>query len=104
MSAFGPLFLDNEAVHLLLRDADGNMRAALICWGVAVSAFVVLRAPRQVLLACLFAATVTVGFAALLADVATVQATASTVKSSPSPASYRGVPPKPAARNSERLP
>jgi len=66
-----PLFVDLEPVSSLLRDADGNVRGALICWGVVLGAFIVLRVPRQVLLACLFAATVTVGFAAVVIPLTT---------------------------------
>jgi len=71
-----------DPLNWILRDADGNVRAALICWGVAIGAFIVLRAPRQVVLACLFAATVTSGFAALVIEVVPTQAVASAVKPS----------------------
>ena len=64
MVAFGTLLLDGGMVGSLLSDSDGSMRAALVCWAIVVSAFVILKVPRQVLFACLFAGTVTVGFAA----------------------------------------
>ncbi len=91
-----PLFVDLEPVSSLLRDADGNVRGALICWGVVLGAFIVLRVPRQVLLACLFAATVTVGFAAVVIEAMPVQAIASPSKPPP-PARYRFIPPSDAA-------
>ena len=77
MVGLNPLLLEMDPLNWLLRDADGNVRAALICWGLAIGAFIVLRAPRQVVLACLFAATMTVGFAALVIEVVPVQAIAS---------------------------
>jgi hypothetical protein len=83
MVGLGPLFTDIEPVTWLLRDADGNVRSALICWGVALSAFTVFRVPPQVVLACLFIGTATVGFASLIADAAPVQAVASSPKPQP---------------------
>lgn len=60
-----PSLLGSDLATWLLRDADGNVRAALICWGIALSAFVVLRIPREVLLGCLIVAGATVGLAAI---------------------------------------
>jgi hypothetical protein len=99
----GTLFLDGQTVGAVLHDGDGSMRAALVCWAIAMSAFVILKVPRQVLLACLLAGTVTVGFAALLADTTPDEATASAAEPppQPSPASYRSVPPRSAAGYSE---
>ncbi len=91
MVALNVLFLDAGTVGELLRDADGNIRAALTCWGIALGAFIVLRVPRQVLLACLLAATLTVGFAALVIDAAPRPAAASVDKPPPSPAHYRAM-------------
>jgi hypothetical protein len=97
-----PLLLDMEPVSSFLRDADGNVRGALICWGIALGAFVVLRVPRQALLACLFVATVTVGFAAVVVEATPIPAIASPAKP-PLPVRYRAVPLKtesPAAADS----
>ena len=88
-----PLLLDMEPVSSFLRDADGNIRGALICWGMALGAFVVFRIPRQALLACLFVATVTVGFAAVVVEATPVRPIASSSKP-PLPAPYGAVPPR----------
>ena len=71
-----PTLLDPAAATWLLRDGDGNLRAALICWGMVLSAFVILRIPREVLLGCLIVAGATVGLAAT-ADMRPGPATAS---------------------------
>jgi hypothetical protein len=99
----GALFLDGQTAGAFLHDGDGSMRVALVCWAIAVSAFVILKVPRQVLLACLLVGTVTVGFAALLADTTPDEATASAAEPArqPSPASYRSVPPRSAASHVE---
>jgi hypothetical protein len=76
MIGLTPLLDDPGVVTSLLRDADGNTRAALICWGIALSAFVVLRIPREVLLGCLIVAGATVGLAATVVDMAPQPATA----------------------------
>ena len=60
-----------------LNDADGNARAAVICWGVALSAFIILRIPREVLLGCLIVAGATVGLATSVVDMRPGPATAS---------------------------
>ena len=86
MVALNPLLLELDPLNWLLRDADGNVRAAMICWGVAIGAFIVLRAPRQLVLACLFAATVTVGFAARVIEAVPIQAVASAATPSSTPA------------------
>lgn len=91
MVAFNVLSLDAGTLGELLRDADGNIRAALACWGIALGAFIVLRVPREVLLACLLAATLTVGFAALVMDAAPRPATASADTPPPSPVHYRAM-------------
>lgn len=78
----------------LLHDADGNVRGALICWAIAVSALIVFRVPRQVVLACLVVAAATVGLAALVIDAAPVNAVASPSKSYPQPVTYRVPPPR----------
>jgi hypothetical protein len=83
MVGLNPLLLDTEPLNWLLRDADGNVRGALICWGVALGAFIVLRPPRQLVLACLFAATVTVGLAVLVVEAVPVQFATASKPSSP---------------------
>jgi hypothetical protein len=93
----GPLSPDSETLSHLLQDADGNVRGALICWAIAVSALIVFRAPRQVVLACLVVAAATVGLAALVIDAAPVNALASSSKSQPQPMTYRVPPPRAAA-------
>lgn len=72
-----PSLLDPDITTWLLSDADGNARAAVICWGVALSAFVILRIPREVLLGCLIVAGATVGLAATVVDITPGLATAS---------------------------
>jgi hypothetical protein len=72
-----PSLLDPHVTTWLLNDADGNARAAVICWGVALSAFVILRIPREVLLGCLIVAGATVGLAATVVDIAPEPARAS---------------------------
>jgi hypothetical protein len=83
---------ESHLLSRLLHDPDGNVRAALLCWGVAVSALVVLRVPRQVLLACLVVASATVGLASVLIDATPVDARVSASSQAQSPASYRAVP------------
>ncbi|HKP24548.1 MAG TPA: hypothetical protein VJV39_11840 [Dongiaceae bacterium] len=61
----------------MLRDGDGNVRAAVICWGIVLSAFIILRIPREVLLGCLIVAGATVGLAATAVDLAPERAAAS---------------------------
>ena len=94
MVAFSFLFVDPTTVNGLLNDAHGDVRAALICWGIVIGAFIVLRVPRKVLLSCLIVATATVGFAAMMVEIVPVQATASSApRSQPMPVSHRaGVP------------
>src|SRR5262245_49176954 len=72
-----PILLDADTTGLLLRDTDGNIRAALICWGMVLSAFIVLRIPREVLLGCLIVAGATVASATAVVDIAPEQAIAS---------------------------
>ena len=72
-----PSLLDPDVTSWVLRDTDGNVRAALICWGLVLGAFVVLRIPREVLLGCLIVAGATVGLAATVVDIAPKPATAS---------------------------
>ena len=76
-----PTLLDPATATWLLRDSDGNLRAALICWGIVLSAFVILRTPREVLLSCLIVAGATVGLAATVVDVMPEQASASSRES-----------------------
>ena len=71
-----PSLLDPDVTSWVLRDTDGNVRAALICWGLVLGAFVVLRIPREVLLGCLIVAGATVGLAATVVDIAPGPATA----------------------------
>lgn len=71
-----PTLLDVEAAAWLLRDSDGNLRAALVCWGIVLSALVILRIPREVLLGCLIVAGATVGLAATVVDVTPERTTA----------------------------
>ena len=72
-----PPILGPDLVAKFLSDADGNARAAVICWGIALSAFVILRIPREVLLGCLIVAGATVGLVASVVDIAPKPATAS---------------------------
>jgi hypothetical protein len=72
-----PSLLDPSVTTWLLSDTDGNARAAVICWGVALSAFIILRIPREVLLGCLIVAGATVGLAATAVDMGPGPATAS---------------------------
>lgn len=85
-----PSLLDPNIATWLLSDADGNTRAAAICWGIALSAFVILRIPREVLLGCLIVAGATVGLAASVVDIAPEPATAS-------PSAQEAVSPRPQA-------
>jgi hypothetical protein len=98
MLAFSPFLFDSEIAGRLLADADGNIRGALVCWGIALSAFIVFRIPRPALLACLFAATVTVGFAARLVEAVPVQATFASAKPS-SPPPYQPLQRRPVAQS-----
>jgi len=84
-----------------LHDPDGNMRAALLCWGIAIGALVVLRVPRQVVLACLVAAFATVGLASVLIEATPVDARATASRPTYSPASYRVIPPRAPAHRGE---
>lgn len=52
----------------LLSDADGELRNAVTCWAVALSAFIVLRVPHRVLLASLLLAGMMVGLASGLVE------------------------------------
>jgi hypothetical protein len=72
-----PSLLSPDLVARFLSDADGNARAAVICWGIALSAFVILRIPREVLLGCLIVAGATVGLASSVMEIAPKPATAS---------------------------
>jgi hypothetical protein len=73
-----PILFDPHAATWLLRDGDGNIRAAVICWGIVLSAFIILRIPREVLVGCLIVAGATVGLAATVVDMAPERAIAST--------------------------
>jgi hypothetical protein len=84
-----PLLLDPN-VTTWLSDPDGNARAAVICWGVALSAFIILRIPREVLLGCLIVAGATVGLATTVVDMRPGPATAS-------PSAQQVVSPRPQA-------
>jgi hypothetical protein len=72
-----PILPDAETTTWLLRDTDGDIRAALVCWSMVLSAFVILRIPREVLLGCVIAAGATVGLATAVIDMAPEQAIAS---------------------------
>lgn len=72
-----PTLFDADTAAWLLRDSHGNIRAALICWGIVLSAFIILRAPREVLLGCLVVAGATVALAATVVEIAPERATAS---------------------------
>ncbi|NJM91804.1 MAG: hypothetical protein HC861_03335 [Rhodospirillaceae bacterium] len=91
-----PLLLDSD-LATWLRDADGNVRAAAICWGIVLSAFIILRIPREVLLGCLIAAGTTVGLAATVVDMNAGAATASS-------SAREVVSPRPHAATSMRSP
>ena len=71
-----PILFDPHVATWLLRDDDGNIRAAPICWGMVLSAFIILRIPREVLLGCFIVAGATVGLAATVVDVMPKQASA----------------------------
>lgn len=88
------LYFDPGNAGGFLAEADGNVRAALLCWGLVLSAFIMFRVPREVMLGCLVAAAATVGIAAAVIDTAPVQATAASAKPAPQPshARYRFVP------------
>jgi hypothetical protein len=85
-----------------LSDADGNARAAVICWGVALSAFVVLRIPREVLLGCLIVAGATVGLAATVVDIAPEPATAREIVTARAPSALPPRGPAAGATTRER--
>ena len=72
-----PTLFDVETVAWLLRDGDGDVRAAVVCWSIVLSAFIILRIPREVLLGCLIVAGATVGLAATVVDLAPERAVAS---------------------------
>lgn len=93
MVGLSSLFLDSESLSWLWRDVDGNVRAALICWGVTLSAFIVLRIPRAVLLGCLVAGVATVGLAATLVDLVPRQVVAGPFHAVSTPARYRTAAP-----------
>ncbi|HEY1386813.1 MAG TPA: hypothetical protein VGF43_24530 [Dongiaceae bacterium] len=83
---------ETHVLSHFLHDPDGNLRAALLCWGIVVGALVVLRVPRQVVFACLVVAGATVGLASVLIDATPVDARVSASPSPQSPASYRMIP------------
>lgn len=89
MVAIIPSLIETDSLIALVRDADGSVRAALTCWSVAISAFIILRVPREVLLACVIAAMATVGLAATLADLPPDRAAASASKPVPDSAGDR---------------
>src|SRR5262245_5082880 len=70
-----PALFDVDATTSLLH--DGNVRAAAICWAMVLSAFIILRIPRDVLLGCLVLAGATVGLAATVVDLTPEPAVAS---------------------------
>ena len=72
-----PLLADLQATPWVLHVGDENIRAALICWGMVLSALIILRIPREVLLGCLIVATTTVGLAATAVDLVPERAIAS---------------------------
>lgn len=55
-------------ISRFFHDADGGIRAALVCWCVAIAAFAIFRVPRRIVLACLIIASVAVGFANMLVE------------------------------------
>ena len=83
MIAVNSLLVHDSIVRALLLDMDENVRAALLCWAIVLSAFVVLRIPREVLLGCLIAAAATVGLAITVVDLTPERAIASAVKPVP---------------------
>jgi hypothetical protein len=99
-----PALLEVDAAVSLLRDSDGNVRAAMICWGIVLSAFIVFRIPREVLLWCLIVAGATVGLAATAIDlvpeqaVASADASAVTAPRGQAVSPLRGPPAQPAER------
>jgi hypothetical protein len=72
-----PILADPPTATLFSLVGDDNIRAALICWGMVLSAFIILRIPREVLLGCLIVAGATVGLAATVVDLVPEQAIAS---------------------------
>ena len=79
MTLISPLSFDVDTLFSLLRDVDGNVRSALLCWSVAIAALIILRIPRQVVLSCLVVAATTVGLASLVTNAA--QSTAAAASS-----------------------
>ena len=73
----------------LFHDADGAIRAALICWCVTIAAFAIFRVPRRIVLACLIIASVVVGFANMLVEAVPVGAAVRS-RSSAAPAALAG--------------
>jgi len=86
---FSPLAIDGEIVNWLFRDPDGSVRSALLCWSIALAAFAIFRVPRQVVLACLLIASVTVGFASAVIEAAPARIIVDAAKPAPSAIAYR---------------
>jgi hypothetical protein len=84
---------ETQLLSRFLHDADGNLRAALICWGVVIGALVVFRISREVLLACLVVAAATVALASSVIDAGPVVAKAASSRPPESAPSYRAAPP-----------
>ena len=83
MVTINSLLAHQNTLDALLLDMDGNVRAAILCSAFVLSAFVVLRIPRPVLLGCLIAATASVGLAAAVIELTPERAIASAVKPVP---------------------
>lgn len=84
-----------------LSDTDGELRSAFLCWAVTLSAFIVLRVPRQVLLASVLIAAITVGFTSGLVEAVAGSGTVSR-EASPSSRMYR-VPPGSLVKSDARM-
>lgn len=97
MVALGPLAVDDDIVTLLFRDPDGSVRSALMCWSIALAALAMLRVPRQVMLACLLIASVTVGLASVMIEAGSARVAVAAAKPTPSATSHRSPPVRSAA-------
>ena len=83
MVTINSLLAHQNTLDAILLNVDGNVRAAMLCWAFVLSAFVVLRISREVLLGCLLAATASVGLAVTAIELTPERAIASLAKPAP---------------------
>lgn len=95
MIGLGASSIDSEILTRFFRDPDGSVRGALTCWSVALAALIIFRVPRQVVLACLLIASVTVGLASVMIEAAPARATVGAAAPAPSTNDYRSPPVRP---------